>query len=428
MNRHPPDRVALVLGLIFTTVGVVSLAALMLPAGGLAERFGLKRVFQGGLAVYAAGAALLALATSPEVLIGARIVQGAGAAALAPVSLAIALPEFPSTRRSTAIGAWAVVGSASAVVAPTLGALIVDSWGWRAPFVFTIAIVAATSLIATRVLRTDGVATRSGSVDWLAVPLTIVAIGSVAVALGQGSRWGWTSSMSLGLWAVAAVSVPALVHVSRTRAGALLDVALFGRRTFVVGSLASVFTQLGFFSFFFPIPLFFTSVWAYSVLTAGAMLVVQQSVSGVVGLPVGRLADRIGPGPVVVIGGCLAAAALWLFAVRVDGYPAFVQLALPVAVVSGLGMMMNGSISTAAALAGLPDDALARASAGFYVTRRLASGLGVVAAVSILGDRGDSAPLDRFRLVFVFSGLCYAASAAVMVLWYPKSNTEESST
>ena len=274
---------------------------------------------------------------------------------------------------------------------------------------------------AARVLRPDTVSTPSTRTYWPAVPLTIVAIGSFAVALGQGSRWGWSSPITLVLCGVAAVSIPAVIQLARTRVGSLLDVSLFRRRTFAVGSLASVFTQMAFFSFFFPAPLFFTRVWGYSILAAGMMLAIQQAVSSVVGLPVGRLADRVGARPVVMLGGCLAAGALWWFALMVDGEPAFVELALPVALISGLGMMMKGSISTAAALAGLPDEALARASAGFYVTRRLASGLGVVAAAAILGERGAAVSPDRFRLVFLFSGICYAISAAVMAMWYPKT-------
>jgi len=395
----------------------VATAGLMLVAGRLADRLGARRVFVAGLIIYGVGAVAVACAPWAWWLLSARAVQGAGAASLAPVSLAMALPEFPTSRRSSAIPAWAVVGALSAVAAPTSGAVVVDVLGWRGPFVVLAAGAGVMVVLAVRVLRPDGRAKRV-RIDWVGVPLTIAAAGGSALLVGQGPRWGWGAAPTLATLLVLAAVVPSLVWWSlRLGERALFDVGLFRHRAYAAGCAASVLTQVGFFCFLFPSPLFFTSVWGYSVLAAGFTLALQQVSAAVVGMPVGRLADRVGPGRVVFVGGLIAAASLWTFALRVGPEPAFATVVLPLFLIMGIGMMMNGSISTSAALHGLPDEALPRAGAAYYVTRRLGSGLGVAAAVAILGDRTGPDALDRYRVVWVVAGAAYLASG-LSILWW----------
>ncbi len=388
----------------------IAMASLMLITGRLAERVGVRRVFLGGLATYAFGALTMAAASTPILIIGARLVQGAGAAALTPVSLAIALREFPVSRRSTAIGGWAVIGGLSGVVAPTAGAVVIDAFGWRAPFVLLVGLLLGVAFAAVRVLDADVSTDEPSPVDIPSVPLAIAAVGSAALVLTKVRDWG-VDDVRIPVFILLSLAAGTfLLRRSRTAPGSLIDLGLFSIRSYSIGSVASVFTQIGFFSFFFTAPLFFTEVWGYSVLAAGLALAFHQAVSAVVGLPLGRVADRLGLRQIVGFGGILVGVSFAWMLVFVDTEANLVLAILPAFFVGGIGTMANGAFSTSIALREISDDALARASSGYYVTRRLASGLGVVVGTAILGDSAGPESLNDFKAVWVFSGLCYVIS------------------
>ncbi|MEM7091611.1 MAG: MFS transporter [Actinomycetota bacterium] len=391
----------------------IAMASLMLVTGRLAERVGRRRVFLGGLAIYALGALVMAVAPTPVSLIGARLVQGAGAAALAPVSLAIALKEFPTGRRSTAIGGWAVIGGSSGVLAPTLGAILVDAFGWRAPFVLLAALLGAVGFVATRVLEVDARPGTPPAIDLHSVPLAIAAVGGSALVLTEVRNWGLIDGRLIAAVAVAAIAAVVLLRRSRSVPGSLIDLALFRIPSYSIGSLASVFSQVGFFAFFFTAPLFFTQVWGYSVLTAGFALAFHQGVSAIVGLPLGRLADRIGVRWIVGCGGLMAAVSFVLMVSFVDSTPQLVSVVLPAFLLGGIGTMANGAFTTSIALREIGDDAMTRASSGYYVARRLASGLGVVIGAALLGDASGAQRVDDFERVWVFAAACYALSGLI---------------
>ena len=388
----------------------ISLASLMLVTGRLAERVGRRRVFIGGLATYAFGALAMAVSAAPLLIIAARLVQGAGAAALTPVSLAIALKEFPMSRRSTAIGGWAVIGGTSGVVAPTVGAVLVDGFGWRAPFVLLAALLVLVALVAMRILDADQPTDVPSAIDLPSVPLAVTAVGAAALVLTKARSWGLFDQRLVVSLAVAVIAGAMLLHRSRSAPGSLIDLSLFTIRSYSVGSVASVFTQTGFFAFFFTAPLFFTEVWGYSVLAAGLALAFHQAVAALVGLPLGRLADRVGVSRIVGFGGLVAALSFVLMITLVDTTPNLGLAILPAFVLGGVGTMANGAFTTSIALREIDDDALTRASSGYYVTRRLASGLGVVIGAAILGDASSTESLGDFRVVWAFAAGCYALS------------------
>lgn len=391
----------------------ISMASLMLVAGRLAERVGRRRVFIGGLATYAVGALTMAVAPTPLLIIAARLVQGAGAAALTPVSLAIALKEFPMSRRSTAIGGWAVIGGTSGVLAPTVGAVVVEGFGWRAPFVLLALLLGAVAVVAMRVLDADEVTGEPAPIDIPSVPLAIASVGSAALVLTKVRTWGVADPRVLLGVVVAVMAGSVLVRRSRSAAGSLIDLELFAVRSYSVGSIASIFTQIGFFAFFFTAPLFFTEVWGYSVFSAGLALAFHQGISALVGLPLGKLADRVGVRLIVGFGGLLVALSFTLMVVLVDQSPNLAIAILPAFAIGGIGTMANGAFTTSIALREIGDDALTRASSGYYVTRRLASGIGVVIGTAILGDASGPGSLGDFKAVWVFVGLCYAISGTV---------------
>src|SRR5258705_3888335 len=125
----------------------------MIGAGRWADRFGRRRVFLGGMAVFTAASAICAAAPGAGVLIAARVLQGLGAAALAPASLALILQAFPRSRVPQAIALWGAAGALAAALGPTLGGLLVEAWGWRSAFVLNVPIGIAVAILRPRLLE-----------------------------------------------------------------------------------------------------------------------------------------------------------------------------------------------------------------------------------------------------------------------------------
>src|SRR3954447_21853509 len=171
----------------------VVIAALLVPAGGLADRFGHRRVFLLGLAAFTGASLLCALAPSLETLIAFRVLQGVGAAAIAPTSLAIVLDSFPVEKRATGVGLWGAAAAGAAATGPTLGAALVELDSWRLVFLVNLPLGAAVllagrGLLAHQELRDSRLPDLPGAL--------MLALGLAAVTLGivEGNDWGWTGT------------------------------------------------------------------------------------------------------------------------------------------------------------------------------------------------------------------------------------------
>jgi NTE family protein len=182
----------------------VVIAALLVPAGGLADRFGHKRVFLGGLALFTLASLLCAVAPSLEALIGFRVLQGAGAAAIAPTSLAIVLDSFPAEKRAAGVGLWGAAAAAAAATGPTLGAALVELDSWRLVFLVNLPLGAALLFAGRRLLPRQ--ALRDSRLPDLPGAL-MLALGLAGVTLGivEGNDWGWTGAGTLASFAAAAL-------------------------------------------------------------------------------------------------------------------------------------------------------------------------------------------------------------------------------
>src|SRR5689334_5387047 len=130
----------------------IALAAALVPAGRLADRFGRRRTFLFGLVAFTLASALCAAATSPFLLVGFRVIQALGAAALIPASLAIVLTVFPKEKVPAAVAIWGAIAALAAAVGPTLGGLMVDAWGWRSVFLMNLPVGVIAYLLARRAM------------------------------------------------------------------------------------------------------------------------------------------------------------------------------------------------------------------------------------------------------------------------------------
>jgi EmrB/QacA subfamily drug resistance transporter len=165
-------------------------AALLVPAGRIADLVGRRRMFLIGVTAFLTASVLCGLAPSAEVLVAARVLQAAAGAILVPTSLALLLPEFPPERRATAVAIWSATGAVAAALGPSLGGVLVDGLGWRWVFFANVPIGLAALVPARRVLRE---VRDPGSVlpDALGSALLVAGVGALALGIVKGSDWGW---------------------------------------------------------------------------------------------------------------------------------------------------------------------------------------------------------------------------------------------
>src|SRR4051812_46466426 len=180
-------------------------AALLVPAGRLADLLGRRRVFFVGVGLFLFASALCGLAPSAEFLIGARVLQAAGAAALVPTSLGLLLPEFPLERRASATALWGAVGGVAAATGPSLGGLLIEGSGWRLVFFVNLALGAAVWIPARRLLRETRDPDRGAIPDALGVGLLAGGVGALSLAIVKAPAWGWGSPRVLGAFALSAL-------------------------------------------------------------------------------------------------------------------------------------------------------------------------------------------------------------------------------
>src|SRR4249919_496031 len=188
----------------------VVIAALLVPAGGLADRFGHRRIFLLGVAGFTAASLLCAVAPSLTMLIAFRVLQGIGAAMIAPASLAIVLDSFPVERRAAGVGLWGAAAAAAAATGPTLGGALVEASSWRLVFLVNLPLGAAILLAGRKRLpRPKIVDSRLPDLPGAAM----LALGLAAITLGivEGNDWGWASSATLAVFAAAALLLAGVV-------------------------------------------------------------------------------------------------------------------------------------------------------------------------------------------------------------------------
>ncbi|OXM61929.1 MFS transporter [Amycolatopsis vastitatis] len=284
------------------------LAGFLVLAGSAADRFGRKRVFQCGLAVFGLGSLLCSVAPGIGWLIAARAVQAAGGTMLNPVAMAIVATTFPDpAERARAIGVFGSMSGLALALGPILGGALVDGFGWRAVFWVNVPIVVA-ALVATALFVPESRAPRARRFDPVGQVLVVVVLGSVVYALIEARWLGWTSAPILGLLALAGLGVLGILVYEPRRADPLLELRLFRSIAFSSAILMAVLALCGFGIFLFTATQYLQEVRGMTALAAGLCLLPVGLLVLVLSPKTGRLVGTRGPRlPLVVAGVALAA-------------------------------------------------------------------------------------------------------------------------
>jgi EmrB/QacA subfamily drug resistance transporter len=397
-------------------------AALLITAGRTADQLGRRRVILAGLGIFAATSAACGLAPTLPALVAGRALQAVGAALLVPTSLALLLAEFPRSRRSMAVGLWGAMGAVAAASGPLLGALLVETVGWRWIFLANLPVCALAIATGGRLLRESTDPRAAGLPDPLGLALAIAATALGALGIVQGPDWGWTSPQVTTSLLGAAILAALFLLRTRRAARPVIDLSLFRVRSFGVANLATLLFSTAFFATGLGNVLFLTGVWHWSVLHAAAAILPAPLTVALVAGPAGRLADRLGHAIVIVPGMLFAAGQLW-FATQVGPTPAYLEQWLPGLLLGGLGIGLALPTLGSAAAAMLPAAHFALGSAINATARQLGAVLGVSMLVAVLGTPAPAQAAAAFDRTWAAIGIVSLAAAIASLALRRASST-----
>ena len=316
---------------------MLMLGALILAGGGAGDRFGRRRVFMTGVSVFASGSALCGWAPNANILIGARVLQGIGAALLVPNSLALISAAFPESERGRAIGTWAAASALTTALGPVLGGWLVDTWSWRLIFLINIPIAIAAWLLALMHVPESRDTASSKSLDWQGALLATIGLGAIAYGLTTASAQSWSHPAVLVPTLVGIVVLCIFAWLEARAANPMLPLALFRSANFAGANSMTLFLYFSLSGVLFFVPYQLIRVQNYSATLAGASFLPFSLIMGALSRWSGGLTDRYGARIPLIIGSTIAALGLALFATAGMERSYWMSI-FPAMVVLGIGM------------------------------------------------------------------------------------------
>ncbi|MEU8975346.1 MFS transporter [Streptomyces monashensis] len=364
------------------------LSAFMLTGGALGDRFGRKKVFLAGLALFTLSSVLCAVAPNTTTLVIGRLLQGTGASTVTPGALSLLAQGFPAeAKRARMIGLWGACSALAVVLGPLLGGALTDSVGWPAIFLINVplGIIAITAGIKGIAESADP---EHAATDPVGQILGIVWLAALTYAVNEAGRDGWTATQNLVLFAVAAVAFLVFVAVERRTPRAMLPVSLFSNQRFVVTNIASFMLGFGAYGTFYLLSLYLQQVQGTSAAMTGVKFLPYSATIAIGSTQAGKLTARFGPRGVMVAGyGLVSIGLLGLLTLTpTTGYG---QVGVLFAVL-GVGMGLGIAPTNAAAMAAVPRERSGAAASTVNATRQVGTALGIAVLGSLLNARAET--------------------------------------
>jgi EmrB/QacA subfamily drug resistance transporter len=363
------------------------LASLLMIAGSLGDRFGHRRLYIGGLVLFALASLACGLAPNVAVLITARGVQGIGAAGMFTATTALLSAAYQGRDRGTAFGVWGAVNGGAAALGPIVGGLLTEQFGWRAIFLVNLPVAAVAVFMSLRVLG-DSPHRGQRKID---VPGAVAFTGSAAAvtyALIQSNADGWTSATVLGLFAFAAVALIAFVVIELRTKDPLLDLSLLRNPSFAALMIAGMLLSAGAFAH-----LTYTSIWLQSFLglspikaglAVSPLALTAFVVAGFGGKHLGKLAPQwpIGLGLALIGAGTLTL----MIVNGSSSWPALV----PGLLIAGVGVGMCTPVLTSATMSTVPHQRAGMAGGALNTFRQLGYALGIAVLGTVFAHQSST--------------------------------------
>ena len=404
----------------------LSFAVLLIPAAALGDRYGRRRLYAAGLVLFTAASAACAVAPSVGWLIGARAVQGFGAALLLTLALALLSAAFPPERRGAAIGIFSAITGISVASGPLVGGAVVEGIDWEWIFWLNVPIgLLAAPLVLTRMRESFGSDT---GLDIGGLALVTGGAFGIVWGLVRGNAAGWDSLEVVGTLAAGVLLVAAFIAWELRAREPMLPMGFFRSRAFSGGNAAIFFTFASLFTGVFFFAQLLQTVLGYGPLDAGLRLLPWTATFITVAPIVGNLVDRIGERPFMVGGLLLQAAGLAWIAVIAEPDMAYGELVAPL-IVAGVGVSMAIPSGQNSVLGSVALEAVGKAAGANSMMRELGGVFGIAVAVAVFAGAGGyvsaAAFTDGFAAAIgVAAALSFAGAVAGLALPGRREATE----
>ena len=388
-------------------------AALLVPAGRLADHFGRRRFLLIGVLVFTLASAGCAVAPALGALVAARAVQAVGAALVVPTSLGLLYPAFPKRQHAMVVGIWAGVAAVAATAGPPVGGLLVGI-DWRWIFLINVPIGVATLIAGVRILPEVRAAAGSRLPDWVSTAALLAAVTLLVLGTVQGPTWGWGNVKTIVLLLLAAVAIAATVRRTLRHPHALIERDLFTSRAFTGASAALLLYFVGFAIFLLSVVLFLQGDWHYSAVKAGLAIAPGPAVSAVFAINAGRIRARFGRVQPAVAGTLCMVVAAGYWMLFTGATPDYAAAFLPGLIAGGMSAGLTQAPLFAAA-GTLPPDRATTGSAVLTMARQVGSAIGVAVVVVILGTAARH-PVSAFHHVWLAEVVAALAACLAVVV------------
>ncbi|WP_316523470.1 DHA2 family efflux MFS transporter permease subunit [Kitasatospora brasiliensis] len=402
----------------------LSFAVLLMFGAALGDRFGRRRIFLVGLAVFTAGSAAAALSPQISELIAARAVQGVGAAVMMPLTLTLLTAAVPEAKRGLAFGIWSGVSGLAVAAGPLIGGSLTEHFSWQ--WIFWVNVPVGLVLLPLAFLRLGESRGESGRT--LDAPGTVlVSLGMFGVVLGliRGNPDGWTSPLVLAALIVGALLLVAFVWYEQlVAAHPMLPMRLFRSRAFSAVNAASLLMYLGMFGSIFLISQYLQGVGGFSPQEAGIRMLPWTAMPLLVSPIAGIASDRIGGRPIVVAGLALQAVGLALFGLVVDGSTGLDYVAqIPAIVICGIGMSLYFGPTAQLVMASVRPQEQGIASGANNALREVGGALGVAVLAAVFSAQGGYQSARDFTdglVPALYVGAAAVALGALAAVFIPR--------
>jgi EmrB/QacA subfamily drug resistance transporter len=394
----------------------LTFAVFLITGAALGDRFGRRRMFVIGLAIFTAGSAAAALAPSIEVLIAARAVQGFGGAIVLPLTLTILSAAVPPEKRGLALGAWGGISGLAVAIGPLVGGAVVEGISWQ--WIFWLNVPIGLALIPLAALRLKESRGPNDALDLPGVGFASVGLFGIVWGLVRGNQVGWGSPEIVGALVLGSAVLALFVLWELHTKEPMLPLRFFRNRTFTAANVASLLMFFGMFGSIFLLAQFFQTVQGYSPLQAGLRILPWTAMPIFVAPIAGALSDRIGGRPLMVTGlGLQAAGLAWIAAVSTPTV-AYSALVVPF-ILSGIGMALYFAPVANVVLSSVRREEEGQASGANNAIRELGGVFGVAVLASVFAHYGGYRTGQTFvdgLIPALYVGAGFVAAGAVAAL------------
>jgi EmrB/QacA subfamily drug resistance transporter len=391
---------------------MLALGSFLIPGGRLGDILGRRRMLITGTAIFGLSSLAGGLAPSAGFLIGARLIQGIGAAVLFPLSIAVVTNAFPEERRKRAIGNLYGLAAAATAVGPFVGGGLTEALSWRWVLLLNVPTAAIAIALMVRSVPESRDETVPRQIDFGGLAAVALGIGAITFAVDRGDAWGWGSGRTIGLFALGVALLLGFVAIERRVAFPLVDLAIFRNRRFVAITLLGMTANIAFVVTTFAATLYLQDVRGYSPLQGGSIFLAASAMQAIAGPLSGRLAERFNIPRTMLVGIIVGAIGLLVIAAGLG-----IGIFAAALAVFGLGYGLCWAMLSVGTQAAVPQEQ-AGAASGISLSIVIGmAGLAVALVASLIevvagGGTGEGTAIEEILRVIAIGSVVVAIPLA----------------